>query len=113
MIITNPTTEKPIREVREDDASSIARKFDCARGSQSGWARTPLPERLAIVRRFAALLASRVRAFDAMTGDVRFVDADATPAGPVRSSRASSRRSGPRASSSTRRSPRSRWSEPG
>ena len=59
MKITNPATEKTIRELREDDASSIAHKFERARGAQRSWALTPLKERLAIVRRFGELLAAR------------------------------------------------------
>lgn len=60
MIILNPATEEQIREVREDDASSIARKFDCARMAQQSWARTSLGDRLGVVRRFGELLASRL-----------------------------------------------------
>ena len=60
MRIVNPATEEPIREVREDDAGSVSRKFECAREAQRGWARTPLRERLAVVRRFGDLLASRI-----------------------------------------------------
>jgi acyl-CoA reductase-like NAD-dependent aldehyde dehydrogenase len=58
--ITNPATEEVIREVHEDDARSIARKFECARAAQGGWARTPLGERLDVVRRFGQLLSSRL-----------------------------------------------------
>ena len=60
MIITNPATEEQIRDVPEDDASSIARKFECARGAQRGWAETPLMRRLAVVKRFGDLLVSRL-----------------------------------------------------
>lgn len=60
MKIINPATEETIRELREDDASSIARKFECGRTAQRTWARTPLSERLDVVRRFGELLASRL-----------------------------------------------------
>jgi acyl-CoA reductase-like NAD-dependent aldehyde dehydrogenase len=58
--IVNPATEETLREVREDDASSIARKFECANAAQGAWANTPLQERLAVVRRFGELLPSRL-----------------------------------------------------
>lgn len=60
MKIINPATEEALREVREDDASSIARKFQCARAAQRAWAQTPLPDRLGVVRRFGELLATRL-----------------------------------------------------
>jgi acyl-CoA reductase-like NAD-dependent aldehyde dehydrogenase len=60
VLIVNPATETPIRDLREDDAASIARKFECARSAQQSWARTPLGERLGVVRRFGALLSSRL-----------------------------------------------------
>ena len=60
MIVINPATEQAIRDVREDDAASIARKFECARAAQSSWAQTPLADRLAVIRRFGELLASRL-----------------------------------------------------
>lgn len=60
MLILNPATENPIRDVHEDDASSIARKFACARSAQKSWAETSLRERLDVVRRFGQLLSARL-----------------------------------------------------
>lgn len=57
--IINPATEQPLREMKEDDAESVARKTAAARAAQPGWARTSFTERLAIVRRFGELLAER------------------------------------------------------
>ena len=59
MRIINPATEETVREVREDDAGSVARKCERARAAQRSWARTPLTERVDIVRRFGELLATR------------------------------------------------------
>lgn len=60
MIVVNPATEEPIRDVREDDTPSVARKFDCARSAQRGWAKSAMKDRLAVITRFGELLASRV-----------------------------------------------------
>lgn len=60
MKIVNPATEETIREVRDDDAVSIARKCECARRAQRDWARTPLQDRLTVVGRFGELLAHRL-----------------------------------------------------
>jgi acyl-CoA reductase-like NAD-dependent aldehyde dehydrogenase len=57
--IVNPATEETIRELRDDDAASIAHKFERARAAQHAWARAPLRERLEVVRRFGELLSSR------------------------------------------------------
>jgi acyl-CoA reductase-like NAD-dependent aldehyde dehydrogenase len=57
--ILNPATEEVLREVDDDDSASIARKAARARAVQPAWARTPLPERLAVIRRFRELLAER------------------------------------------------------
>ena len=64
--IINPATEETIRDVREDGASSIARKFECARAAQRSWARTSLSERLDVVRRFGELLSSRLEGLAAL-----------------------------------------------
>lgn len=57
--VVNPATEGVIREIEEDDGASIARKAARARAAQPEWARTPLAQRLEIVRRFDQLLAER------------------------------------------------------
>ena len=59
MKVINPATEDVLAELEEDTASTIARKADAARAAQRSWARTPLAQRLAIVRRFGELLHSR------------------------------------------------------
>ncbi len=57
--VINPATEDVLAELEEDNASTIARKAAAARVAQRSWARTPLAERLAVVRRFGELLQSR------------------------------------------------------
>jgi acyl-CoA reductase-like NAD-dependent aldehyde dehydrogenase len=59
MKVINPATEEVLAELEEDNASTIERKTAAARAAQRSWARTPLAERLAIVRRFGELLQSR------------------------------------------------------
>jgi acyl-CoA reductase-like NAD-dependent aldehyde dehydrogenase len=59
MKLINPATEEVLAELEEDNASTIERKTAAARAAQRSWARTPLAERLAIVRRFGELLQSR------------------------------------------------------
>ena len=57
--VINPATEEVVRELAEDDASTLARKAAAARTAQRNWARTSLAQRLAAVRRFGELLQSR------------------------------------------------------
>ena len=52
MKILNPADGSVIREVAEDDAAGIARKYSRARAAQPEWAATPLASRLSVVRRF-------------------------------------------------------------
>ena len=57
--VIDPATEKLLAELEEDDAGTLARKTAAARAAQAAWARLPLAERLAAVRRFGELLQSR------------------------------------------------------
>ena len=57
--IIDPATEKLLAELEEDDPGTLARKTAAARAAQAAWARLPLAERLAAVRRFGELLQSR------------------------------------------------------
>jgi acyl-CoA reductase-like NAD-dependent aldehyde dehydrogenase len=57
--VIDPATEELLAELKEDDASTLARKTAVARTAQRTWARTPLADRLAAVRRFGELLQSR------------------------------------------------------
>ncbi len=60
MKIVNPATLATIAELPEDDAASIAAKVTKARAAQPAWAAKPLPDRIAIIRKFeAALLANK------------------------------------------------------
>ncbi len=59
MQIRNPATDDVIADVAADSAATVASKYERARAGQAGWARTPLEERLAIIRRFKEALAVR------------------------------------------------------
>jgi acyl-CoA reductase-like NAD-dependent aldehyde dehydrogenase len=59
MKVVNPATEELLHELEEDNAASVALKAAAARRAQRGWAQTPLPDRLEVVRRFGSLLSER------------------------------------------------------
>jgi acyl-CoA reductase-like NAD-dependent aldehyde dehydrogenase len=50
--VINPATGEVIAELPTDTGQSIARAYARARGAQRSWAATPLPQRLASLRRF-------------------------------------------------------------
>jgi acyl-CoA reductase-like NAD-dependent aldehyde dehydrogenase len=58
--IQNPATGELLAELPADDASSVAEKALRARAAQSGWAATPLAERIACLARFRAAVASQI-----------------------------------------------------
>jgi acyl-CoA reductase-like NAD-dependent aldehyde dehydrogenase len=62
MQIRNPATDEVIADLPADSADTVASKYQKARAGQPGWARTPLEERLAIIRRFKESLAVRKEA---------------------------------------------------
>jgi acyl-CoA reductase-like NAD-dependent aldehyde dehydrogenase len=57
--VVNPATEETLAELPEDTAGTLAQKAKAARRAQPAWARMPLQQRLAAVRRFSELLQSR------------------------------------------------------
>src|SRR2546428_7734804 len=59
MKVVNPATEEVLRELDEDDVTSVARKTAAARAAQPDWARTPLSKRIDAVRCFGELLTGR------------------------------------------------------
>jgi len=52
LIVTNPATGRKLAELPADTPQSIARAYARARAAQPAWAATPLPQRLACLRRF-------------------------------------------------------------
>jgi acyl-CoA reductase-like NAD-dependent aldehyde dehydrogenase len=62
MQIRNPATDEVIADLPADTAATVGSKYQRARAGQPGWARTPLEERLAIIRRFKEALAVRKEA---------------------------------------------------
>ncbi len=62
----DPETGAVIEQFTSEDAGAVAAKVAVARRAQPGWARTPYPERAAIVRRFAALLGDHADALSAV-----------------------------------------------
>jgi acyl-CoA reductase-like NAD-dependent aldehyde dehydrogenase len=56
MKVTNPATEEIIREIPEDSAENIRKKFDALAKGQKEWSKVPLVERINIITRFSDLL---------------------------------------------------------
>jgi acyl-CoA reductase-like NAD-dependent aldehyde dehydrogenase len=58
MKIINPATEETVTDVAEDTPATVADKYARARRAQPSWARVPLSDRIAAVRKFRDLLAA-------------------------------------------------------
>jgi acyl-CoA reductase-like NAD-dependent aldehyde dehydrogenase len=56
MRIINPATEEIIKEIPEDNVETIAGKFKLLQNGQPLWSAIPLPERIACIAKFYALL---------------------------------------------------------
>ena len=56
MKIINPATEAVIKEVAEDNATSIQTKYNAAKAAQKKWAKVPLSERVACISKFNELM---------------------------------------------------------
>ena len=56
MKIINPATEAVIKEVSEDNVTSIQSKFATAKTAQKAWAKVPLKERIACISKFNKLM---------------------------------------------------------
>ncbi|MCF8465741.1 MAG: aldehyde dehydrogenase family protein [Flavobacteriales bacterium] len=56
MKIINPATEAVIKEVAEDNATSIQTKFETAKAAQKAWAKVPLKERISCIAKFNELM---------------------------------------------------------
>ncbi|HAP70753.1 MAG TPA: aldehyde dehydrogenase [Flavobacteriales bacterium] len=56
MKIINPATEAVIKEVAEDNATSIQEKYETAKIAQKAWAQVPLKERIACIAKFNELM---------------------------------------------------------
>ena len=56
LAIHNPATGALIAQVTADDAVSVAAKAAAARAAQPGWARAPMADRAACIRRFRAMV---------------------------------------------------------
>ena len=57
--VVNPATGAVLKELPEDTSATLTEKTKAARAAQPTWARRPLEQRLAAVRRFGELLQSR------------------------------------------------------
>ena len=60
MKIINPATEELIKEIEEDNESSIQDKFKLLQKGQKIWAGISLKERIDLINRFSDLLAKRI-----------------------------------------------------
>jgi acyl-CoA reductase-like NAD-dependent aldehyde dehydrogenase len=56
MKIINPATEEAIKELKEDDKTSIEKKFQSLQSAQPAWQKIALSERTAIIKKFSDLL---------------------------------------------------------
>ena len=52
MKIINPSTEAVIKEVAEDNATSIQTKYNAAKAAQKKWAKVPVSARVACIAKF-------------------------------------------------------------
>jgi acyl-CoA reductase-like NAD-dependent aldehyde dehydrogenase len=62
MEIRNPATDEVIADLPADSGATVAAKYLRARAAQPAWARTPLEQRLAALRRFKDALAAQKEA---------------------------------------------------
>jgi len=58
--IINPATEDVIAELNEDTKQSLQNKFELLKAAQRSWQQKPLPERIAIIEKFSALLEENI-----------------------------------------------------
>lgn len=56
MKIINPATEAVIKEVAEDNSTTIQEKFEATKTAQKHWAKRPLAERIACIAKFNELM---------------------------------------------------------
>ncbi|HEY6558260.1 MAG TPA: aldehyde dehydrogenase family protein [Polyangiaceae bacterium] len=71
MRIINPATDQLLRELEDDEISTVREKFARAKAAQRGWAATPLEQRLSLLRRFRELVISRGAALaEVLTAEV-------------------------------------------
>ena len=60
MNVINPATEEVIADLKEDNAASLATKFEKLKTGQPKWNAVPLKDRVAILQKFAALLKENI-----------------------------------------------------
>ena len=65
--VINPATGAVIRELEEDNATSVAQKFERAKTAQKLWAKTPLTQRLTAIKNFRGLVIERKEKLAAIT----------------------------------------------
>ncbi len=71
MQIINPATEEIIREINEDTLESVSDKFHALRAAQPLWDKTPLSDRVNVIRIFSNLLEKNIeRLSEVLTSEV-------------------------------------------
>jgi acyl-CoA reductase-like NAD-dependent aldehyde dehydrogenase len=60
MQIINPATEEIIKELKEDTLESVSGKFQALRAAQPQWDKTPLSDRVNVIRIFSNLLEKNI-----------------------------------------------------
>lgn len=66
MKIINPATEEIIKDIVEDNAISIQRKFEELKAAQATWSKTPLDTRVMVLKKFAELLKANIESLGAI-----------------------------------------------
>lgn len=66
MRIINPATEEVIREIPEDSADSLQKKFSLLRKAQPGWASVSLEKRIQIIKDFSSRIVENADALAAV-----------------------------------------------
>src|SRR5882762_3763591 len=71
MQIINPATEEVIKEIKEDTLESVSGKFRALRTAQPLWDKTPLSDRVNVIRIFSNLLEKNIEHLsDVLTSEV-------------------------------------------
>jgi acyl-CoA reductase-like NAD-dependent aldehyde dehydrogenase len=66
MKIINPATEEIIKEVEEDSQQPLLEKLQLLRSGQPAWERTPLQDRVTILKKFSTLLQENIESLAAI-----------------------------------------------
>jgi acyl-CoA reductase-like NAD-dependent aldehyde dehydrogenase len=66
MKIVNPATEEIIKDIAEDDSNSIQKKFLELKSAQASWSKTPVEQRVLVLKKFGELLKANIESLAAV-----------------------------------------------